>query len=79
MAYPPTTNGSYGRKAGKEGGRLDSRKNKGRFQNSLQVKLFGLLFCLLSLQCYCSNRNAFHSAFSSNAYFKVCFEAENIW
>ena len=33
------------------------------FKNSLQVKLFGLLICLLSLQCYYSIRNAFQSAF----------------
>ena len=49
--YYPTTTGSYGRYAGRKA----SRQNTGGFQNfynSLQVKLFGLLFNLISLQCY---------------------------
>ena len=47
-------------------GRQASRRNMGEFQNFntfLQVKLFGLLFCLMSLQFYCSVRNCIQSAF----------------
>ena len=35
------------------------------FKTSLQVKLFGLLFCLISLQFYCSIRTAFSRLLSS--------------
>ena len=62
--YPPTTSGSYCR----EGGRQAGRRNTGGFQNfrtSLQVKPFGLLFCLISLQFYCSIRTAFGRLLSS--------------
>ena len=40
--------------AKRQAGREDDRQNAGGFQNfynSLQVKLFGLIFCLLILQC----------------------------
>ena len=37
------------------------------FKNSLQGKLFGLLFLLIAMQCYNSLRNPFQSAF-----FKYC-------
>ena len=62
--YPPTASGSYSRKGGREAG----RRNMGGFQNfktSLQVKLLGLLFCLMSLQFYCSFRTAFSRLMSS--------------
>ena len=50
--------GAYGRQAG--------RQNTGgfwNFKNSLQVKLFRLLFCLLSLQYCYSISTAFQSTF----------------
>ena len=50
--------------AGRQTGRQMKHKYKFQnFKNSLQVRLFGLLFCLLSLQCCCSIRTAFQSAF----------------
>ena len=44
--YPPTTSGSYGR----EGGRQTKYGWISNFKTSLQVKLFGILFCLI--HCY---------------------------
>ena len=54
--------------AGREGGKVASRRNTGGFQNfitSIQVKLLGLLFCLMLLQLYCSFRTAFSWLLSS--------------
>ena len=50
-AYPPTTSGSYGWQT-KYGCIL-------KFLSSLQVKLFGFLLRLISVQCYYSVTNAF--------------------
>ena len=52
--YPPTASGSYGREA--------SRRNTGGFLSvkaSLQVKLFGILICLISLQFWFLNLKSF--------------------
>ena len=44
-------------------GKQPSKRNTGGFQNSLQDKLFRLLFCLILLQCYYySVKTAFQSA-----------------
>ena len=56
--------GSYGREAGREAG----RRNTGGFRSfktSLQVKLFGILICLISLQFYYGIRTAFSRLLSS--------------
>ena len=53
-------------KTGLTAGRQVGRQNMGRsrnIQNFLQVKLFGLLFCLILLQCYYCIRTAFQQAF----------------
>ena len=61
--------------------RQAGRRNTGGFQilkTSLQIKLFGLLFCLISLQ--------FNKVFELHSvgfcqvkvYFKVCFEVQKI-
>ena len=60
----PTASGSYGREAGREAG----RRNTGGFRSfktSLQVKLFGILICLISLQFYYGIRTAFSRLLSS--------------
>ena len=74
--YLPTTTGSYSRQAGQQ----IKYMCISNFWNSLQVKLFELVFCLISLQCYYSVRITFQLDFkpgtclisySSKAYFKV--------
>ena len=50
-----------------------------KFQNSLGVKLFGLLLLLIAMQCYNSVRNIFQSAFSNIANPKACFKVRKIW
>ena len=67
--YPPTASGSYSREA--------SRRNTGGFHNfktSLQVKLFGFLFCLISNTAVLE----LHSVgfCQVKVYFKVCFEVQ---
>ena len=53
-----------GREAGREGGReADLQAKCGWVLKFLKFKLFRLLFCLLSQQCYYSIRIAFQSAF----------------
>ena len=55
-------------------GRHEGRRNTGEFQNfknSPQVILFGLLFCLISLQCYYSIRTTFSRLLASKTYFKM--------
>ena len=49
------------------------------FKILYRLKLFRLLICLISLQCYYSIRSAFQLALSSIAYLKVCFEVRKIW
>ena len=67
-----TASGSYGREAGREAGRQAGReagrRNTGGFRSfktSLQVKLFGILMCLISLQFYYGIRTAFSQLLSS--------------
>ena len=53
---PPLVGLMAGREGGREGGRQAGRRNTGGFQNfktSLQVKLFGILFCLILLFLRC--------------------------
>ena len=83
MAVSPTASGSYGREGGRQAGRLAGRQNTGGFQNfktSPQVKLFEILFCLISLQFYCSiiYRTAFSCFCQVKVYFKVFFEVQKI-
>ena len=53
-----------GREGGREGGR-PADEIPVDFKTSLQVKLFGILFCLISLLFYCSIRTAFSQLLSS--------------
>ena len=67
----PTASGpglTAGREGGREGGREAGRRNTGGFRSfktSLQVKLFGILICLISLQFYYGIRIAFSRLLSS--------------
>ena len=48
------------------------------FKTSLQVKLFRLLFCLISLQFYCSIELHSVCFYQVKIYFKVCFEVQKL-
>ena len=71
--YSPTASESYGREAG--------RRNKGGFRNFktlLQVKLFGILFCLISMQFTAVLELLLVGFCQVKVYFKVCFEVQKI-
>ena len=70
------------RQGGRQACRQASRQMKygwvSNALNSSTIKLFGLLLCLLSLQCYYSISTTFQSGLSSKAYCKVCYVVQKI-
>ena len=44
-----------------------------------KIRICTMYVCLISVQCYCSVRNAFQSAFLKYNLLKVCFEGHQIW